>query len=47
MILHIPRASQDITSSDGYILSPDRLRQEMHLPKSFLLQTSESVSEIA
>jgi hypothetical protein len=47
MILHIPCASHDIPWYEGYILSLDRLRQEMYLPKSFLLQTRESVSEIA
>jgi N-formylglutamate amidohydrolase len=31
MILHIPHASQDISSYEGYILSTDRLREEMHL----------------
>ena len=31
MILHIPHASQDIPSYEGYLLSPDRLREEMHL----------------
>jgi len=31
MILHIPHASQDIPSYDGYLLSPDRLREEMQL----------------
>ena len=31
MILYIPHASYDIPWYEGYILLPDRLRQEMHL----------------
>jgi len=31
MVLHIPRASQDVSSYEGYFLSTDRLSQEMHL----------------